>query len=724
MPTQTFTDDVIIDGSQDEVQLIVQGHSVQNEPLQTWEDSGATKVAQITADGRFQNGDMSLSTADALIEAHRDSGSSLPKRGFHTLGKISDVLGTAVAWSVHELQLLGSSALSTLQSALRVRLRNENTGSMSAVQLLGADIEVQNAGGAALDKVPDATALRVAVDNELAGYLATAYGLKIEMLNAGVRDQAYAIHTDEGLVHVGDALELAKLLAAPAAEADHIRVYGRDEAGALKLFAKTPDDVEHDLLAGGSGEANTASTVGSAGIGVFKQKTGVDFEFKTLNAASNKLSITDDLANSEVDLDVNEANLSLANLGGTLPVLKGGTGAIDAPTALSNLGAQVQDVVLDDIAGMTLIKGDLLIFNGTNLSKIGVGSDGQHLEADSVQSAGVKWATPSGGGSSEESLLHAYDALGGLALATTPTVVTLDSIGKLGADYLFTAGGSEITFQRAGWYELTYYIGTDCIAGSARTESMAQLEENTGAGFVVVPGTQGGMYNRIVNRGLANASVTTLRQFQIGDKIRITAYKTGTDTIQTVPNGVGITIREATRIGPKGDIGPVGPGGGGTAGYFAGDLKMVAYATPPVGWLLCDGAAVSRSSYADLFSAIGTSYGVGDGSTTFNLPDIRGRVPIGAGTGSGLTTRTLADSFGEEGHQLIETELPAHTHRYFATKPAQFMEMTGTGSLYAGSYGGAGQGHRRNSAATQLAGSDIAHNNMQPSLAINYIIKT
>lgn len=81
------------------------------------------------------------------------------------------------------------------------------------------------------------------------------------------------------------------------------------------------------------------------------------------------------------------------------------------------------------------------------------------------------------------------------------------------------------------------------------------------------------------------------------------------------------------------------------------------------GWLFCDGSEVSRTTYAALFNAIGTRYGIGDGSTTFNLPDCRGRSPIGAGAGDGLTNRDIATKYvGEETHLQTEAELVSHLH--------------------------------------------------------------
>ena len=89
----------------------------------------------------------------------------------------------------------------------------------------------------------------------------------------------------------------------------------------------------------------------------------------------------------------------------------------------------------------------------------------------------------------------------------------------------------------------------------------------------------------------------------------------------------------------------------------AGIVMPFAGSTAPQGYLLCDGSAVSRADYADLFTAIGTVYGAGDGATTFNLPDLSGRVVLGVSQSHALGT-----TGGEATHTLTEQELPAHSH--------------------------------------------------------------
>lgn len=124
-------------------------------------------------------------------------------------------------------------------------------------------------------------------------------------------------------------------------------------------------------------------------------------------------------------------------------------------------------------------------------------------------------------------------------------------------------------------------------------------------------------------------------------------------TIDFLAGGQGIAIgKAADKIGFEVNMDTFSPA-------LAGTVQMFAGTTAPNGWLICNGAAVSRTKYARLFSVLGTTYGAGDGSTTFNLPDLRGRFPLGVGTGTatGHTAHALADAGGNE--NLV---VPYHAH--------------------------------------------------------------
>ena len=110
----------------------------------------------------------------------------------------------------------------------------------------------------------------------------------------------------------------------------------------------------------------------------------------------------------------------------------------------------------------------------------------------------------------------------------------------------------------------------------------------------------------------------------------------------------------------------------------SGSIQMFAGSVAPNGWLVCDGSNVSRSAYNNLFKVIGTTYGAGNFNTTFTLPDMRGRCPIGVGTGASLTARTLGSNVGAETVTLAQTNLPPHTHT--ATVGTQSANHTHTGT--------------------------------------------
>lgn len=179
----------------------------------------------------------------------------------------------------------------------------------------------------------------------------------------------------------------------------------------------------------------------------------------------------------------------------------------------------------------------------------------------------------------------------------------------------------------------------------------------------------------------------------------------------------------------------------------AGVMQMFAGASAPDGWLICNGSAIARASFPALFAAIGVAYGAGDGSTTFNIPDLRGRTPIGAGQGTGLTNRTLAQMVGAETHTLAVEQMPIHTHvqnpHTHIQNPHDHEMFSGgryiTGIVGTGGIGAApssgggilslltGQATPVNQNATainQNEGNNAPHNNMQPSIVLNYIIKT
>lgn len=246
MAVETFTDAVVVDGSQDITQLRVQAHSTQNQPLQTWENNAGNPLARLNSDGRLELGDVTIaSTPNAFLEADQGFTSASPiKQGVQSRGVVSGAMSDPLAWSVHELEFKDAGGVSTTQKALRGKIIHANTGSSTGADLRAGDFEVENQSGSSGQKVGQATGVHgrvtngpgsstaylhqaAAVRGEIVnnsgdtideasafevviptnnGTITDFYGLRIPDLGAGVGTNRYAIKTGLGVVQLGDSL--------------------------------------------------------------------------------------------------------------------------------------------------------------------------------------------------------------------------------------------------------------------------------------------------------------------------------------------------------------------------------------------------------------------------------------------------------------------------------------------------------------------------------------
>jgi microcystin-dependent protein len=238
---------------------------------------------------------------------------------------------------------------------------------------------------------------------------------------------------------------------------------------------------------------------------------------------------------------------------------------------------------------------------------------------------------------------------------------------------------------------------------------------------------------------------------------------TANDTVSRLgvgANGTVLTADSAETSGLKWATASI-------SGVPTGAILSFGGTSAPTGYLLCDGSNVSRTTYSALFTAIGTTWGAGDGSTTFGLPDMRRRTFVGSGgTGTGTLGNAVGNTGGEESHALSTGELASHTHTFTTggqsadhthsgTTSGQSADHTHTtvdnivvyeagGALPGGTFGnarteatggssndhthtittgGVSAGHTH-SGTSDATGSGTAHNTIQPSAVILAIIKT
>ncbi|ARR74925.1 hypothetical protein SAGO17_0005 [Mimivirus AB-566-O17] len=184
------------------------------------------------------------------------------------------------------------------------------------------------------------------------------------------------VTTTKGDILVEDGSNVVRL---PVGTDTYILTSDSTESTGLKWIVNT---------GGGGGEANTASNVGTAGVGVFKQKSGLDFQFKNINAASTIVSVSDDTGTNEIDIGINEGNIVHQNLSGA-----GTNTHAQIDSHISSTG-NPHSVTIDQIT-VTTTKGDILVEDGSNVIRLPIGTDGQVLLADSSEASGLVWGTES-----------------------------------------------------------------------------------------------------------------------------------------------------------------------------------------------------------------------------------------------------------------------------------------------------------------------------------------
>jgi len=437
----------------------------------------------------------------------------------------------------------------------------------------------------------------------------------------------------------------------------------------------------------------------SVTYGQIQQGVGLSVLGVAGNATANHADI---VGTANQALVVNAGGTSLGF--GTVAVAGGGTGSTSAAGALTNLGAVAKagdtmtgNLSINPASGGALVVQPVAGAASVYLRKAASGQVNQVVGQTGSGAAGIRWNIVVGDGTAEGGsntgsnfAIQRYDDTG--TLIDTPQLIFRNNGATQISNQLFIAGAASgapaIVINNAAGVNRTLMWQT---AGLTRWQwnvnSVAESGGNAGSDFALGRFTDAGAF--------------------IDQPISVVRSTGAVSFSQPVA-----TLAALLPIG----LGPL----------------PWPTATAPAGWLLCGGQAVSRTTYSALFAVLSTTYGVGDGSTTFNLPDMRGRVPVGldslgplgaAGrmTGAasgGFNATAIATAGGEQSHVDTVAEMPSHQHVTRAQTTAQTNNPGASNWLL--SLQGAGGGNA--SGATDFNGSGSAHNNVQPGITVGYII--
>lgn len=276
------------------------------------------------------------------------------------------------------------------------------------------------------------------------------------------------------------------------------------------------------------------------------------------------------------------------------------------------------------------------------------------------------------------------------------------------------------------------YVATDLATGHAAlhtriNNAVRAIQAKIGIDGSVVTSTLDYLLKAAVDPGHTHTSAT-VGLANVTNHKQVQAYNAASTVVGWVPVwnsitgdalGVGFPVAETGNdtIIKTTSSGGLNPALTSLFSTPTGLVTSYAGSTAPTGWLLCDGSAISRVTYASLFAVIATQYGVGDGSTTFNVPNVKGRIPVGL-DGAQTEFDTLGETGGAKTHLLTAAEsgVPAHTHNL--STPIYAVSGGSAGTLY-----GAGSHSAIIASANTAANASSPHNNLQPYIVFNYIIK-
>ncbi|MDZ4363862.1 phage tail protein [Brevundimonas sp.] len=166
--------------------------------------------------------------------------------------------------------------------------------------------------------------------------------------------------------------------------------------------------------------------------------------------------------------------------------------------------------------------------------------------------------------------------------------------------------------------------------------------------------------------------------------------------------------------------------------YYAGEIRMFAGPNVPQDWVICDGRTLNINDYQLLYALLGVTWG-GNGTTTFGIPDLRGRLPMGQGQGTGLTSRTRGQMLGTETAGVTEAQMPPHTHAINATTAVATTVTPGPGVMHADPADPAKAYLAPTPPITTLTlenptigdeGGGLPHNNLMPTSVVTFMMAT